>query len=168
MATKKIMMVLPPRDFDGRAYETTRRLLEGRGHTVAVTSVAQGAVTSDDGMSVPVTVGMKDIKTWDYDAFVFIGGEGASLYFDDEQVRKLAKDVKYKTVGATGSAAVVLALSEVLSGKKATCPHEWAHLLLRQGARFTNQPLEVDDKIVTAQDASIAEHFANAIAKAVE
>ena len=168
MAAKKIMLVLPPRDFDGQAYETVRRVLEGRGHTVAVTSTAQGAVTSEDGLSVPVNVGMKDVKTYDYDAFVFVGGEGARLYFDDESVRKLAKDVKWKTVGATGSAAVILALSEVLDDKKATCPHEYAGLLVRQGASFTNQPLEVDGKVVTAQDAASAEHFANAIAKAVE
>jgi len=168
MAAKKIMMVLPPRDFDGRVYETVRRVLEGRGHTVAVTSVAQGAVSSEEGTSVPVNVGIRDVKTYDYDAFVFVGGEGARLYFDDERVRKLARDVKYKTVGATGSATAILAVSGVLEKKKATCPHEWADLLLRRRAILTGRPLEVDDKIVTLADATAAEQFANAIAKAVE
>jgi putative intracellular protease/amidase len=88
-------------------------------------------------------------KTWDYDAFVFIGGESAPSYFDDQQVRKLASDVKYKTVAATGSAGVILTLAEVLSGKKATCSPEYGSLLVRRGARFTNQGLEADGKIIT-------------------
>lgn len=168
MASKKIIMVLPPLDFDGTAYQVIRRALESRGHTVAVTSIAEGGVTASDGVSAPVNVRLRDVKTWDYDAFIFVGGEGARLYFDDEQVRKLAKDVKYKTVGATGSAVAILALAEVLNGKKATGPHELVPLLTRNGATFTNQMLQVDDKIVTLQDTAGAEQFANAIAKAVE
>ncbi len=168
MAGKKIMVVLPPRDFDGPVFDTIRRVLEGRGHKVAVASVARGAVTSSDGMSVPVTVGIKDIKTWDYDAFIFVGGEGAKLYFDDPEVRKLAKDVKYKTVGATGNAAVILALSEVLEKKKAACPYEYADLVRRHGAVLTGRPLEVDDKIITLQDPAVAEQFANAIVNALK
>ncbi len=168
MATKKIMMVLPPRDFDGGVYELARRVLEGRGHTVVVTSVAQGAVTASDGASVPVNVAIQDVKTYDYDAFVFIGGEGASMYFDDQQVRKLATDVKWKTIGATGNAAVILALAEALKGKKATAPANSVHWLVRNGAVFTGRPMEVDGKVITLQDSSATEQFANAIAKAME
>lgn len=164
---KKIMMVVPPNDFDGQVFEAVRRALEGRGHTVAVTSLGSNA-TADDGMSVRVNVPIRNVKSYDYDAFVFIGGEGARILFDDPQARSLAKDVKYKTVGATGNAAVILALSEVLTNKKATCPHEYALWLTRHGARFTNQPLEVDEKIITLQDSALAEQFANAVAKAVE
>jgi len=168
MAEKKILFVLPPRDFDDHSYETARRIWEGRGHKVFVTSVARGAVTSEAGMSVPVDINPKEIKTYNYDAVVFIGGEGARLYFDDERIRKLAKDMKYKTVGATGNATVILALSEVLKGKKATCPTDWADLLIREGAEFTGRPFEVDDKLITLQDSSAIEHFANAFAKALE
>lgn len=168
MAAKKVVFVLPPRDFDGAAYEGTRRVLEGRGHKVSVTSIAQGTVTSQDGLSVPVDVNIKDIKTYDYDAFVFIGGEGAPILFDDERVRKLAKDVKYKTIGATGNATVILALSDVLEKRKATGPFEYADLLVRRGASFSDRPLEIDGKVITLQDTSIVEQFANAISKAME
>ena len=166
MASKKIMLVLPPRDFPADVCTTIRQVLAGHGHTVTATSVARSA-TSDDGRSVPVDVPLKDVKTWDHDAFVFIGGEGTRLYFGDEQVIKLAKDVKYKTLGATGNAAVILALAEALKGKRATTDTDWAQLVERHGARYTGRPLEVDDKVITLQDAAAAEQFANAMAKAL-
>lgn len=149
-------------------YRAARCVLEGRGHTVSVTSVAPRAATSEDGVSVPVSVRIGDIKTYEYDAFVFVGAEGARAYFDGERVRKLPKDVKFKTVGATGNAPVILALSEVLKDQKATCHAQFAGLLIQEGAVFTNRPLEVDGKIATVKDASNAEQFANTIAQAVE
>lgn len=166
---KKIMMVLPPRNFDGRAYQTIRRALESRGHKVAVSSIVSGAVSpEDDGESAPVDVRIHEIKTYEYDAFIFVGGEGARFYYDDDRVRQLVKDVKYKTIGATGNAAVILALAEALNGKKVTCPPECADLVIRQGGVFTGQPFEVDEKVITLRDSSVAEHFANAVAKALE
>lgn len=168
MPGKKIMMVLPPRDFDGEMFERVRRVFIGRRHEVSVTSVIPGTVVSDEGVSVPVDVRLQDLKYYQYDAFVFIGGEGAKIYFDEERVRKLADDVKFKTMGATGIATVILARSNALKNKKATGPHQFAGLLIEHGAVFTNQPLAVDDKMVTAQDASVAEQFANAVADSVE
>jgi len=168
MPGKKIMLVVPPRDLDWRAFDAMRRILEGRGHRVSVSSIAAGSAMSDEGYTVPVDVRIVDIKTYEYDAFVFIGGEGAKLYFEAEPVLKLAKDVKYKTIGATGEAVVILAFGEVLSKKQATGPHEWAGLLIERGAKYTNEPFTKDDKIFTLQDSSFAEHFANALAESVE
>ena len=165
---KKIMMVLPPRNFDGRAYQTIRRALESRGHKVAVSSIVPGAVSPDDGESAPVDVRIHEIKTYEYDAFIFVGGEGTKLYFDNDRVQQLVKDVKYKPLGATGNATVILALAEALGGKRVACPAEFADLVIRKGAIFTGQPFEVDEKIITLQESAVAEHFANAVAKAVE
>jgi hypothetical protein len=44
----------------------------------------------------------------------------------------------------------------------------FANLLISRGASYTGRPLEVDDKVITLQDGSIAEHFANALLKAIE
>jgi len=168
MASKKVMLVLPPVRFDGHVFEVARRVLTERGHKVAVTSVAPVATAEKDGMSVPADVPITELKTYDYDAFVFLGGEASRIYFDDPRVRKLTDDVKWKTVGATGEASAILALSGVLKGKKATGDYRYAGLMAAQGAVFTNQPLEVHEKIITLQDQNAAEQFANAIAKAIE
>ena len=168
MAEKKILMVIPPRDFQDEVYETCRRLWEGRGYRVSVASFEPGAVRGMQGTVAPVDVALGEVKYYNYDAIVFLGGDGATLLFDDEKARKLAKDAKYKVLGATGNAAILLALSGAAEGKKVTGPSESAGLILQGKATFTGRPIEVDGKLITIQDASMAEHLANAVVKALE
>ncbi|HEY66587.1 MAG TPA: DJ-1/PfpI family protein [Caldilineae bacterium] len=168
MASKKILVVLPPRDFDENEFFTLKRMCEDRGHKVSVASIASGKVESSNGYSIPVDVRLHQVKTYQYDAVVFLGGEGARIYFDDPQARKLASDVKYKTIGATGNAAVLLSQAGVLNKKKVTAPYEYADWIVRGGASYTGRPLEVDEKLITAQGPALAESFANALIKALE
>ena len=168
MARKKIMMVLPPQGFSRDVYVRTRQVLEGRGHTIFVTAINRGAAVSDDGMSVPIDERIVDVKTYQYDAYVFIGGDGTRIYFDDEYVHKLASDVKSKTVGAIGNAAMILARAEVLKKKKVTGPSEFAGYVIEGGGEYTGRPLEIDGKMITLRDTSIVEQFANALAESVE
>ncbi len=168
MASKKILVVLPPRDFDENEFFTLKRMCETRGHKVSVASIASGAIESSRGISVLVDVRLQDVKTYEYDAVIFMGGDGARIYFDDPQARKLASDVKYKTLGATGNATVLLSQAGVLSKKKVTAPYEWADWIVRGGATFTGRPLEIDDKLITAQSPALAETFANALLKTIE
>ena len=170
MARKKVMMVLPPRDFDGEAYTVIRRTLEGRGHTVTVTSVITGSIRSENGSAALVDIRIHDVAQYQYDSFVFVGGEGVRLYFDNDQVQKLASDVKFKTIAATGDAAVVFALAGLLKKKRATSPAQFAGLLIEHGAEYTGTPIEVDDKIMTLKDSSgsTAIQFANMLAEAIE
>jgi protease I len=133
-----------------------------------VTAINRGAAVAEDGMSVPIDERVVDVKTYQYDAYLFIGGEGARIYFDDEYVHKLANDVKYKTVAAIGNAAMILARTEVLKKKKVTCPPEYAGYVIEAGAEYTGTPLEVDEKVITLRDTSGTEQLANALAEAVE
>lgn len=167
MAQKKVVIVLPYRGFDANTYRTLRHTLERRGHKVVTAGLFPGSAEATDGSSVPVELRLRDIKTYQYDGYVFLGGEGFRTFLDDQDARKLAKDISYKAIGATGEAVVLLALADALKKKKVTAPTDWADFLHRRGVRFTGRPLEVDDKLVTAQDGEIAEQFANAMAEAV-
>lgn len=168
MAGKKIMMVIPPRDFDGKVFETMRRMLISRGHRVETASIVSGTATADDGTSFPVGVRIYDINTWEWDGYVFIGGEGTKLYYDNDRVKQLAKDVKYKPLAVTGNAVVILALSELVKEKKVTCPTDVAGWVIGQGAVFTNRPYEVEEKMFTLQEPNAVEEFTNAFMASVE
>lgn len=168
MSEKKILMVIPPQGFEDQQYEMWRRLWESRGNKVSVASLERGVATSELGSAVRVDVALRDVKYYDYDGIVFVGGEGAKLLYDDEKARKLAKDAKYKVLGASDSAVVLLALAGALDGKKVTGPPESVNWLLKGGAVYTGQPIQVDDKLVTAQDAGVAEQLANAVLKALQ
>jgi protease I len=113
-------------------------------------------------------VSLDDAKTWEYDAVIFVGGPGARQLFDHEKTTKLAKDCEYKVLGALGLAPGILASGGVVKGKRVTAHTSVAALLREKDGRFTNQPLEVDEKLVTAAGGRYAEHFGNAILKALE
>ncbi len=167
MAEKKVLMVLSPHGFDDGQYETCRRVIEGRGHKVSVASLGTLA-TGVGGRTVPVDVAIKDVKSYDYDGVVFIGGEGAVRLFDDETALKLAKDVKYKAVAASDNGIVLLALAGAIEGKKVTGPVEQAGWLVKGKAKYTNEPLTVDDKLITIRDAGMVEQMAGRLVEALE
>ena len=164
---KKVVLILPPHGVNEEEYRIVRGTLEGRGHPVTTASVWAGSVEATDGTSVPAEMRIHDIKTYEFEAFVFLGGEGVRALFDHAGTRKLIKDVSYKTLAASGDAVALVALAGGLSKKKVTAPAEWVDLIKRNGAVFTGTPLRVDGRIVTAQAASSAEQFANAVSRAL-
>lgn len=167
MSEKKVLMVLSPHGFDDRQYEVCRRVLEGRGHKVSVASLGKVA-TGMGGIAVPVDIAIRDVKTYDYDGVVFIGGEGAVKLFDDEDARRLAKDMKYKAVAAGGKGVVLLALAGAIEDRKVTGPVEQAGWLVKGKARYTGEPVTVDDKLITVRDTGLAEQMAGRLAEALE
>lgn len=168
LSDKKVLMVVAPTEFDGAEFETTRKVLEARGLQVKVASTGLGAARATTGLMVRPDVSLDEVKTWEYDAVIFVGGPGARQLFDHEKVTKLAKDCEYKVLGALGLAPGILAKGGVVKGKRVTADTAVASLLREKEGRFTNQPLEVDEKLVTAAGGRFAEHFGNAILKALE
>lgn len=164
---KKILMVVPMVDFADAHYELPRRVWEERGHRVTVASLAPGVARGTEGTGAPCDYSVDNIKYYDYDAVVFVGGDGTRRFFDDRTILKLATDAKFKILGATGNAVAILALAGVLENKQATGSTEVAGMVVRGRARYTGQPLEVAEKLVTT-DGSALEQFANAIADALE
>lgn len=163
LSDKKVAIILPPRDFQDEEYDLTRKVLEFKGVGVKVACTHLGEVRGMKGMTAKVDVLLDDIKTYDYEAFVFIGGTGAREYFEDEKVLKLARDVDHKILGATSNATVILANAGAIKDKKVTSHYSVAGLLRAKGVTYTGQPLQVDEKMVTADSPRMAEQFGNAL-----
>ena len=168
LSDKKVLMVVAPTDFDGTEFETTRKVLESRGVQVKVGCTVLGTARANTGLMVRPDVSLDDIKTWEYDAVVFVGGPGARQLFDHEKATKLAKDCEYKVLGALGLGAGILANGGVVKGKRVTADTSVASLLRQKEAQFTGQPLQVDEKLVTAAGGRYAEHLGNAILQALQ
>lgn len=168
MAEKTICVVLPPYRFHDKQFEVCRRIWEQRGYKVAVASLDRSPAVGENGMSVPVDAVIKDVKTYDYDAFVFLGGEGTRRLFDDESARKLAKDAKYKVMGASDNAVVLLSLAGALEDKKVTGPVDMADWLIKGKAKYTGEPVQIDDKLITIQSPEMSEQLAKAVIAALE
>lgn len=166
LADKKVLMVLPERGFQEKDYQTLRQVLEWKGVRVTVASTRPGELHGMKGGAVRADAVVGDVKYYDYDAIVFVGGDSVS-FSEDKAVLKLAEDAKYKVLGAISDAPAILAKAGVLKDKKTSGDRGISRLLEAYGARYTGQPVEVDDKIVTA-DGTAAEMFGNALLRTMD
>jgi len=173
METKKfgkILMVLAPEDFRDEEYQKPRKVLEEMGAEVIVASKGVWEAKGMLGAKVKVDLDLSQVKIDDYLGVVFVGGIGASSYFNDENALNLARNFfeKGKIVGAICIAPSILANAGILSGKKATAFYSEEKNLVKKGTIYTGQPVTVDGKIVTANGPSAAEEFGRKLGEVLE
>ena len=108
---------------------------------------------------------LSEVNSSGYNAIIFVGGSGASEFFDDEAAHKIAREMHEagKVVAAICIAPSTLARAGLLEGKKATSFETQKEDLIAHGAEFTGAPVEVDGRIVTAANAESATAFGEAI-----
>lgn len=169
LSNKKILMVIAPSNFRDEELKHPKQIFEDSGATVTIASTASEA-TGMLGMSISVDKDLKNVSAEDYDAIIFVGGSGASVYFNDEKALSLARDAysKGKVIGAICIAPSILANAGILEGKKATAFSSEAENLRSKGADYTGEAVTQDDNIITASGPEFARQFGEAIAKALE
>lgn len=158
----KALFIIAPENFKDEEYFTPKSILEGNNIEV-VTASLEAEATSVAGKKQKVDV-LLDQATTDYDAIVFIGGAGASVYFDNAKAHSLAKEFNSqgKIVAAICIAPVTLANSGVLQGKKATVWNgDYVSKLEAGGATYTGEDVTVDGNIITANGPGAAQEFGN-------
>lgn len=168
LSDKKILMVVPERDFQDEEYDRVNKVLQSKGIKVTIDSSSIGEIRGMKGISAKSTVKIDDVKSYDYDTLVFVGGPGAQKFMEQEKAGKLAKDAEYKVLGAIGVAPAFLAKAEVLKGEKATGDRSLAGFMESKGCSYTGQPLQIDSKMVIAESSKYAEHFANALVEILQ
>ena len=108
----------------------------------------------------------------DYEAIVFIGGGGASVYWDDEDAHRVAQQTvqERKVLGAICIAPVILARAGVLVEIEATVfdPENMCSELEAGEAVCTGNPVERDGLIVTGFGPQVSEEFALTVIEVLE
>lgn len=169
-AAGEVLLVLPNNDFNDTEYTTTRSVLveEGLKVDVANTSGLESVGLLQTTVTPDVTVDKVDVEG--YAAAVFIGGPGASNYFDDAKVQQLAKDAASggKVVAAICVAPVILANAGVLQGKNGTVFPAEKENLTSKGCNYQDAPCVVDGDVITANGPEASQQFAEAIVEALE
>ena len=165
----KVLMVIAPVDFRDEEYFDTRKIIEDAGNEVIVVNSTGQPSKSKFGKIVKPDKSFYDIDSNEYDAIVFVGGAGSSQYFDNKKALELVKEFNEdgKVVAAICIAPSILANAGILSGKKATAfPSERNNL--NAVCTYTGNPVEVDDKIVTANGPQAAAEFGKKIVEAMK
>jgi len=166
---KKAVMIIAEKNFRDEELFEPKKILEAEGVKVIVASTSFNTARGMLGGKVKPDMLLSEIKVDDYDAIIFVGGSGASQYWNDSLAHNIAKEAveKNKVLGAICIAPVTLANAGVLTGKKATVwPSERGKIEAR-GAIYTGESVQIEGKIITAEGPQAARKFGEAIAKAL-
>lgn len=162
---RKILFILPPRNFRDEEYQTPRAILEHAGARVIVASVSLAPAKGMLGARVTPDAVMDGLNAEDFDAVLLVGGVGSSKYWYHDIVHDLVRETNRagKVVSAICLAPVTLANAGLLAGKRATAYPSAANFLKWKGASYTGNSVESDDNIITANGPEAAEEFAQAV-----
>ena len=168
LADKNILMIVSPENFKDEEYFIPKQVLENSKANIQTASLRETAA-SVDGKIIKTDLLLDEANANNYNAIIFIGGPGATVYFDNTDALNLIKNaiLGNKLVAAICIAPSILANSGILKNKKATCFPSEKDNLVKKGAIYTGKPVEIDGKIITANGPLASREFGNAIVKAL-
>ncbi|GMO53833.1 MAG: DJ-1/PfpI/YhbO family deglycase/protease [Candidatus Endomicrobiellum trichonymphae] len=166
----RVVFITAPEIFRDEEYYKPKKVLEDTGIEVITASVKTGELRGRFGFKTTSMLLIQEINPNDFDAIVYIGGNGSVIFFDNHYALKLANDFfkQRKPVSSICIAGVILANAGILKGKKATVFIDGKEALIKGGAIYTGNPLEIDGNIITAKGPEVAEDFGKAILKSLE
>lgn len=161
----EIAIIVAGKNFRDEELTVPRLIFESAGYKVVILSSSLDKAKGMLGTVVEVDKSIDEFDPDEYDAVIFVGGSGASLYWNDSRAHQIAKDTlaNQKVLGAICIAPVTLANAGVLNGRKATVWSSEKLKLQKKGAVYTGETVEIDGNIVTADGPQSAEKFAEAI-----
>lgn len=162
---KKILMVIAPTNFRDEELTQPKAIFEQAGAQVTVASKGTTSAVGMFGAAAKVDQDITEVDVAAFDAVVFVGGSGASVYFNDPAAHLLAQNAynQDKIVAAICIAPSTLANAGLLSGRRATCFSSEAENLRVKGAEYTGERVTVDGQIVTGSDPEAASEFGQKI-----
>lgn len=174
LAGRAVVMVVAPELFRDEELQIPRRMFEGWGASVSVASSTTAPIRGQLGrITVSPDLLITAVDPASLDALVVVGGVGARVLWDDEDLLDLTRRTVAlgKTVGAICLAPVVLARAGVLTGLPATVFHVAKAELVRGGAAYVDRPVAQARSgtapVVTANGPAAAADFARAVARSL-
>lgn len=171
----RIAMIIAFREFRDEEYFIPKKILESADFKITTVSSSLGTAIGKLGGDTEVDILLENLKVFDYDAVLFIGGDGVRKYWDNETCYKIAREAvkNNKVLGAICIAPVILAKAGVLKGKKATVwsspmDKSTVKILKEEGVNYQEGPVVVEEKIVTASGPSAAKDFAKSVINLVK
>ena len=166
---KKAVMVIAQENFRDEELFEPKEVLEKSGIEVKIASSGLKLAKGVLGGTAEPELLLKDISARDFDAVIFVGGAGASEYWDDPVAHRLINDAynSDKIVGAICIAPVTLAKAGILKGKKATVWKSESGQLKAAGAIYTGVNCQKDGKIITAAGPFAAKEFGEELVRAI-
>lgn len=169
LSGKDVLMVIASKNFRDEEYREPAQMLA---HTKAGVDIASSSKETAEGMlgmKVTPDLLLSEVDVSKYAAVIFVGGSGASEYFEDPTAHRIAKDASEQglLVCAICIAPSTLANAGLLEGKKATCFSSRVEHLESKGANVVEEGVVRDGHIITADGPESAKAFGRAIVEAL-
>jgi protease I len=166
---KRVLMVIASQQFRDEEYLVPKGLLEAAGAKVTTASSKLGPAKGMLGAVAKPDILLKDAKSADFDAIVFVGGGGAKEYWSDATAHKLATEfnAKGKPTSAICIAPVTLANAGLLKGKAMTAWPDVVERIVGKGGVKKTEGCVRDGNIITADGPESAEAFGKALVEAL-
>ena len=163
---KSALLVIAPTVFRDEEYAVPKGILEARGARVTTASTKPGEAVGKLGMRATADLSIAQAAEKEWDSVTFVGGAGASVFFDDPVAHQLARSVLES--GGIASAICIapstLAHAGLLEGIAATAFPSQEADLKAHGARWTGEPVTLDGRILTGNGPEAADEFGHTLA----
>ncbi len=146
-------------------------VFESAGYKVDIAAQTKEEAKGMLGAIVKPHLTFKDVKTYEYDAVIVVGGRGTMTLADNPDVLKIVKDAydRQKVVGAICLGPMVLAKAGLLKGRKATVSlcQDSMRLFKQLGIELVNDDVIATGLIVTANGPVASKKFAKKISEMI-
>jgi len=162
---KNIVMIIAPVNFRDEELMEPKQVLENSGAKVTIASRGTALAKGSRGASVKVDMSISQVNAANYDAVIFVGGSGATVYLNDATAHSIAKQTlaQGKILGAICMAPSILANAGLLKGKKATAFPSEVSNLTSKGAIVEDKNVVQDGNIITGKGPQAAREFGEKI-----
>ncbi len=170
LAGKKVLMLIASSQFRDEEYQKPRVILEAAGAKVTVACSSLKEATGMLGLKVKPDILLQEATMSEYDAVVFVGGMGATEYWENPAAQALATSAyrSGKPTAAICLAPMTLANAGLLKGKRATIWKDAVTDFKTKGVLYTGKSVEQDGQLITGSGPDAAEEFGKALVEALQ
>ncbi len=162
-----ILMIIAQNGFRDEELLVPKEIIEHAGHQVKIASLNRLTATGMLGATVHPDFAVHEVNPDFFDSVVVVGGAGTSMLVKNNDTIRIVREIaqKGKLVAGICLAPMVLAKAGVLVDRQATVfrTKESVAMLKANGALYKDQPLIVDENVVTADGPSSASIFGKKI-----
>ena len=128
------------------------RFLE-EGIAIDIAAIMRGPIIGKHGYQFSATHALPQLDPSGYDILILPGGKAPTLLRKDEKLLALVRHFfdQGKTVAAICHGPLILVSAGVLAGRRATCYRDMAEELQGAGCTYSDEPVVVDDNLITAR-----------------
>jgi len=158
---KKILMIVAPTGFRDEELLEPKALFEEKGFQVMIASKDVKEAKGMLGARVRIDLDVSKANAADFDAVVFVGGQGSPVYYDNAKAHEIARKAfeNGKILASICLATGILAKAGLVSGKKVTGWPDVKGLVEAANGKYTGKDVEVDGRMITGKGPQAARAF---------